>query len=502
MVQPFQVWAGSHPEIAMRVNVDIERGPDFDSDARFKSFWAIPRSGMLMMSMGDLKELSARALTVFSDGAMWRYDQYKGIWEMVHKSDVMRCILHYDSFELGGQTKRKGNIYLTSGIANSIREILYSSIEHQDFFKGVRRNGFPMATGYWSVKGGRLIQEKHDPWNLLRFQYPSDWFDRSLEVIEQGVDVATWDPLGLEWNDHCPVWMWFLRKVTAAKPVYGQCIQEWTAASVTGQITQLQKFLLIVGEGGNGKGTLMKVLSSLFPAGTVVSTNPGKWKEDYHCTPLIGKLLNVCFETSALANTDIIKSVVTGDEIEARRTGANSSEKFNYTPIAGHIFSANALPDVKLDQAILDRVIVLTFDQKFRGTDQQLKEASIIRAIKAELPGVLFWLAAGLLRLAKTGRIAIPPDSVQVSRRWAVDADEVQSFVAECCKADPQAFVKGDSLYTAFRLWCSKGGIPEHKVQTRRVFSSRLAKMGYQADLRGPANDRFRAYVGISFVSM
>src|SRR5262249_6758587 len=61
----------------------------------------------------------------------------------------------------------------------------------------------------------------------------------------------------------CPRWMDFLKQFTCGRPGLMECLQTLIGYSMTGW-TKEQIFIVLYGGGGAGKGTFLRVVSSLF----------------------------------------------------------------------------------------------------------------------------------------------------------------------------------------------------------------------------------------------
>lgn len=459
--EDWSLWQGTHVEIAMRVILTLERKRIIP-----QSFGAV--------TYRELQIEARRAGIVTADGSMWRYDEHTGVWCRIADEDVSACVTAFDGVPYGPPRRNgdKVKLHMTAGVVESVISILTRQTLRSGFFDSPRRDGLAVGSGYWIAEHGRLREVPHDRWHTLRYAYPVNWKEHPA-IWENLRHEALGDvpPLHEWWKQFCPIFITILGKILSERDDEARCIQEWTASSLSGQATQMQKAILLLGEGGNGKGTLLKAIAQLFPPGSVRATNPAGWKQDYHRSALIGALLNVVTEASAFDGPDMLKAVITGDAIETRLTGRDSSKPFSYTPIAAHAFSANALPSTRLDKAIEDRFIVISCDRRFRGTGAQLKEAQILAGLRQELAGILFWVAAGLARLSRTRAITVPERSEALIARWKRESSDASRFAEEWLEPASTP-VLCQTVYEAFRRWCDAQGImriPQQKDLTEAI---------------------------------
>lgn len=103
----------------------------------------------------------------------------------------------------------------------------------------------------------------------------------------------------------------------------------------------MQKIFMLHGEGGNGKGTLMRVVRAMLGRENYSSISLHQLVEDrFASSGLFGKIANISGDLSAkfLADPQILKEITGGDSIAASRKHGNL---FEFVPYAVPVFSAN-----------------------------------------------------------------------------------------------------------------------------------------------------------------
>ena len=145
---------------------------------------------------------------------------------------------------------------------------------------------------------------------------------------------------------------------------------QFVGACLLGIAWRYQKCIVLIGEGANGKSTLIDILRALFEASKVAAIPPNKLTDQYYVAELVGKVINLCAETpkSELRDSDKFKSVVTGDWTSGR---APYKPVAHFQPIAGHMFGCNTLPGTD-DQSkgFWRRFVVVTFNRVFAEHEQ------------------------------------------------------------------------------------------------------------------------------------
>lgn len=111
-------------------------------------------------------------------------------------------------------------------------------------------------------------------------------------------------------------------------------------------ICNLEKCLLLYGEGSNGKSVLYRVINAILGKENVASYSipqlTDKTKGEYYLVNLQDKLLNYCSDTKgAFDDTGVFKQLVSGERVTGRHPAGRPIEFVNNTKF---IFNVNVLP--------------------------------------------------------------------------------------------------------------------------------------------------------------
>lgn len=272
-------------------------------------------------------------------------------------------------------------------------------------------------------------------------------------------------------------------------------IQEWAGVTLTAD-PKLQACLILLGQGGNGKGMLMNTLASMLGDYAVVldadvlvggeSSGISANSAQEQKLRLRGARMVRVSEApdDGKLTSKTLKSLVSNDVVIGRRLGQNNVE-FNIT---FKIWLAlNHRPTISdTTNAIWRRLKIVRFDQTFVG-DKRQAEALIEQSIAAERSGILNWALEGLRRvLARTegGHLSlVDPQSVQAEvGQYREQMDTVGEWLGECCEVDPgradqpEFRCKGKDLYEEFYVWCSLQHI--RFIRGRNTFYDDLSSKG------------------------
>ena len=164
-----------------------------------------------------------------------------------------------------------------------------------------------------------------------------------------------------------------------------------------------QAIIYLLGDGGNGKGTVAKVLKYMLGTENTSSTSLFQLTDhrnvDYFIAGLHGKRANICGDVGSrrIENTEYIKMLSSGtDEI----TGRSPCEKpFQFINVAKLIFALNKMP--KKDAFTTGdkrRDVIISFNNHISESKDEIKGLAeeILKA--GEISGVLNWAIEGLKR--------------------------------------------------------------------------------------------------------
>lgn len=120
---------------------------------------------------------------------------------------------------------------------------------------------------------------------------------------------------------------------------------------------------------------------------------------DYHIAKLHGKHANICgdISTKTIANTEAIKKLTSNtDPVTARNPYERPFSFINYAKI---IFALNRLPQTDaFTTGDKRRNLIISFNNKFSETDDEIKGLQCVIRNAGEMPGILLWAIEGLNR--------------------------------------------------------------------------------------------------------
>lgn len=216
----------------------------------------------------------------------------------------------------------------------------------------------------------------------------------------------------------------------------------------------LQRAFMLLGQGANGKSTMLRVWTDLLGAENVSNVALHRLDEDrFAPAELVGKLANVFadLDARALQASSMFKSITGGDSITAERKYANP---FSFRPYARLLYSANEPPPTPdSSDAFFRRWEIIPFERRFDGkkADRRLVERL---TTPSELSGLLNRGLLALPALRERNSFLTTEATDRASKRFRVDSDSVAGFLADACEAGPECTVPKPRLFPAYREWC------------------------------------------------
>lgn len=280
----------------------------------------------------------------------------------------------------------------------------------------------------------------------------------------------------------CPLWKKTLGEIFRNDQEQIDFLQRLTGYSLTGEVSE-EALVIMYGEGGNGKGTIVETLLYVFgdygtplPLSTLIES-----KHQEHATEIAdlrGKRLVVASEPpdGARWNTARIKALTGGNILKGRFMRADF---FKFLPTHKLIIEGNTLPRFgRIDEAIKRRLILWEFKATFRRPDMTLKTR-----LRGEASGILAWMVEGCLEWQRQG--LNPPESVRKdTSAYLAEADDIDMFVADCLVEERGARISSGEVYARWKAWCGDNGV---FADTRRSLTDRMVAKGFEG-ARGAKN--------------
>lgn len=343
----------------------------------------------------------------------------KVVFYLYHKGQYEKI----SNYELSGMIDKLLYFDYTDSQIRSVRNILASKI----FVKERFINDYPTYI------------------NLNNCTYD---LDKYLPITHDAKHYFTYkNPYDFNSNAQCPKFDDVLKKFSLGSQNWINCLWEIIGYCLTGTY-ELQKMFWFTGsQGGNGKGTVTRVMMKLCGLeNTKPNFSPEKLGENFYKKSLMGKRLAIAGDMPGfLSNIASIKELTGGDR---QSTDVKYSDSVDFENTAKLVFAMNSLPVFSANEPIkpiLRRICLLPFDYVITDYDTNIE-----KELEAELPGIFNKAIQGLKRLRANGEFTKVNRSEKILNAWLGEYNTFNSFIEEKVCFDKKAYVWNYDLWKCY----------------------------------------------------
>ena len=333
-----------------------------------------------------------------------------------------------------------------------IYDLLIGDADLQTTFEAVNRcpaHWINFRNGFYDPIARKMIP--HDPAYRVINQIPHA-FDP--ERKPQGQELEAW-----------------LRFITP-DPEDRRMLLEFAGYCMTRDVSQ-QKFLILNGEGGTGKSTVIRLIEAMIGSENLASISLSELSQRFAAYGLVGKLLNSCadLELTALEDTSTIKKVLGEDTL---RGEAKGKDAFSFKSYARLIFSTNELPIVKSEKSngFYRRLLILPMNRVPKA-----RRPDLFQALLLEIDDLIALCVRALEEMYLAGGLRESPSSKEAVDQFRMDSDTVAAFLAEETTPDPSARTERGALFTAYKRYCFES---DRQALTRNNFYRSMRVKGFR----------------------
>lgn len=250
-----------------------------------------------------------------------------------------------------------------------------------------------------------------------------------------------------------------------------EMLLQFIGYSLTKDVGQ-QKFLVLNGEGGTGKSTVIRLIEALIGSKNISNISLTDLQQRFASYGLMGKLLNSCadLEIQALEDTSIIKKILGEDTLRGEQKGRDAVSFKSYAKL---IFSTNELPLVKSEKTngFYRRLLVLTMNKV-----PLQKNPNLFQELLQEIDYLLHLSVEALERMYKQGIITVSEASNKAVMQLRADSDTTEAFLQECCANCDAGRIERTELYKKYNEFCED---TDRQSLTKNNFYKSLRVKGY-----------------------
>jgi len=270
-----------------------------------------------------------------------------------------------------------------------------------------------------------------------------------------------------------PTWDRFLNDIMEGDPERVELLKEFGGYSISGDDCWIQKALLLVGDGANGKSVYMEILGEVVGIDNHAAIPMQEMDNEQVRHHLVNKLFNYSEETSmnALADSSIFKALVTGGKVSVKQLFVQPHFIDNRAKI---ILSANNLPYTKdKSHGFLRRLSIVQFNRRFtpgsEGHDYFIKDK-----LKLELPGICNSLLAAYGRLKERRVLSAADHTRDTLEQYQQESDTVLMFLDNNLEFEAEHQEEMPVVYEQYKM---QSEIDGYRPLDRGAFSKQVLKL-------------------------
>jgi putative DNA primase/helicase len=313
-----------------------------------------------------------------------------------------------------------------------------------------------------------------DPWLLNCLNGTLDLRTGELKPHRRKDLITKLAPVRFDPVASCPRWLEFLNEVMAGNQDIIAFLQRAAGYSLSGSI-QEQCLFILLGQGENGKTTLLETLKDLLGGDYVTQAAYETFSQKSHgqipsdLAAMRGSRLVSLpdLDKGDRLHEALIKQATGGDQIRARYL---YGKWFTYTPQFKLWLMGNHKPEIRdSSHGMWRRIRLIRFGVQVAKQDTNLRPKLL-----QELPGILNWAVKGCLAWQKYG-LGAPTEVHEATAEYRAEMDILGPFLNACCIRTPGAVVRAATIYEAYTQWATANGeVP----LTKPAFGQGLTERG------------------------
>lgn len=267
---------------------------------------------------------------------------------------------------------------------------------------------------------------------------------------------------------------------------------------------EYESFLVLFGEGSNGKSTWYEVVREFLGDENVTSMSLQQITDTrFAASNLVGKWANIGEDLPEKKIQDLgtLKDLTGGGETHVEPKG---KQGFDFRNRAKMMFAANRPPVLgERTKAVSRRLLPIRLPYQFTtDPDDDHKDAQkegLLDELTTDeqMSGLLNLALDGLERLRATGEFSLPEDHEQRLEYYEQYSDHIKNFAVNCLENKTGNDETKETIYNAYTAFCEEHG---YEMVNASVFWTQLRKTTLNISERRPSGgDRRRIITNIAF---
>ena len=231
----------------------------------------------------------------------------------------------------------------------------------------------------------------------------------------------------------------------------------------------LQKALVLYGDGGNGKSIVLEILAMMMPK--VSRLEWSELSDQRNLERLADSWLNLSTEIS-YKETNATVGFKKAIAMEMMTANPKYKQPFDFTPRAKFAFATNGLPMTDdPSSGVFRRLMVLSLNNSFVGKENW----NLINELKEELPGIFNWALIGARHLKAAKSFTYVPSNMQELQEYRRAINSLQSFYDENLEMHKDQEIPFQQFYRNYTSYCLE---TSNKPYARNKIRSLVKQLG------------------------
>lgn len=265
------------------------------------------------------------------------------------------------------------------------------------------------------------------------------------------------------------------------------------------------KFMILFGEGGNGKTVFFDLVSQFLASENVSGWDLQKLGNNrFSTSALVGKFANIGgdMDSVKVKNTGVLKTLTGGDVMMVEQKNEPAHEFVNSATL---MFGANRPPVIdEASRAVKRRLVPIRLPYEFTDDEDELEENDSARLARdddelldemtedEELSGLLNLALDGLDRLRENGDVSLPESQEERLEYYEQFSDPIKEFAVRCLDNDRGKRVEKDAVYSAYKSFCADR---DYTNRQKSTFYRQLARTTFDVNSVRAGSDGERTQV-------
>jgi putative DNA primase/helicase len=239
----------------------------------------------------------------------------------------------------------------------------------------------------------------------------------------------------------------------------------------------IHKAIMLVGDGENGKSTLLNLLKAFLGSDNVSHQSlQDICQNRFAAVELHGKLANIFADITqkALYETGMFKMLSGEDTLDAEKKFVQ--RRFKFQNYAKQIYSCNVIPANEKDDTIAfwRRWILITFPNRF-SKELGNVDPDILQKLTTpnQLSLLLFHSLEGLKRLLRNNGFSNQKTVEETRQNYIIKSDPIKYFAEEKLEQDSENWHPKTIVYEAYKQFCKERKL---EIKDMVTFSRKLRK--------------------------